>query len=218
MTCVTPSNPDAIPFGESQDISDTLARTSRGSLFRDGRDMSRGESSLATLAVPELDDATIVGDRYRVDQTEFLVAQTASKPSEIMKLWKQSIENARRAPLYRSTTTTTTRSRAAGAASNLGAVVDQPLRKIRSIRFEQQRDDDLHPRGSPTPLVRRRCRRSSSSSVTPAHDDHDDPSPRLGRDDRDPNVVEFDEFDEIPVELDQDDHFSVHRPLTRMHV
>ncbi|KPV75547.1 uncharacterized protein RHOBADRAFT_5472, partial [Rhodotorula graminis WP1] len=43
MTCLTPSNPDSIPFGESLDINDSLARTSGGSLFADGRPMAAHE-------------------------------------------------------------------------------------------------------------------------------------------------------------------------------
>ncbi|GAA5960009.1 hypothetical protein JCM3765_006134 [Sporobolomyces pararoseus] len=192
MPCVTPSNPDAIPFGESQEISDTLASTSGGSLFRDGRDMS-AESSLPPLPVPNLDDSTIIGDQHRVDQTEFLIAQTVSKPTEIMKLWKQSIENARNAPLFRS------KSKAGG--KNLGSVVDTPLQKIRSIRFEQ--DEDPHPRRPSTPLRRRRSV-SSSNSTTPS---------RAGSKGED-----ADEYDGIPDDFEQDENFSVHRPLTRMHV
>jgi DNA polymerase gamma 1 len=196
MTCVTPSNPDAIPFGESQDISDTLARTSGGSLFPDGRDMS-AESTLPPLSLPQLDDSTIVGDQHRVGQTEFLVAQTVSKPAEIMRLWKESIENARKAPLFRSTSKAGVR--------NLGSVVDQPLRKIRSIRFEQDEDEAaLHPRQSPTPLRRRRTASSSRTSTS--------------RNRSDESSVDFDDLDGMPEDFEDDENFSVHRPLSRMHV
>lgn len=195
MTCVTPSNPDSIPFGESQDISDTLARTSGGSLFSDGRDMS-AESSLSPVPIPHLSDSSIIGDQHRVDQTEFLVAQTASKPAEIMKLWKQSIENARKAPLYRSN------SKFGG--KNLGAVVDEPLKKIRSIRFEQD-DEALHPRGSPTPLQRRRA------------------PPRAGptKTKKVKGDFEFDDVEDeggLPEEFEEEENLSLHRPLARIKV
>jgi len=194
MTCVTPSNPDSIPFGESQDISDTLARTSGGSLFTDGRDMS-AESSLSPVPIPHLPDSSIIGDQHRVDQTEFLIAQTASKPAEIMKLWKQSIENARKAPLCRSN------SRVGG--KNLGAIVDEPLKKIRSIRFEQD-DEALHPRGSPTPLQRRRT--SPRAAVAKKKTKGD---------------LEFDDIEDegsLPEEFEEEENFSLHRPMARVKV
>ncbi|GAA5943290.1 DNA-directed DNA polymerase gamma MIP1 [Sporobolomyces koalae] len=188
MTCVTPSNPDSIPFGESQDISDTLAHTSNGSLFADGRDMA-AEASLPRVPVPQLADSTIVGERHRVDQTEFLVAQTSSKPSEIMKLWKQSIENARKTPVSRS-------------RDNLGSVVDQPMKKIRSIRFEHE--DEQHDVLRATPQQRRRRALAKSDRQS------------LGQSQ---NPIEDDEFDvELPRELDEDETYSIHKPLNRMHV
>ncbi|GAA5911253.1 DNA-directed DNA polymerase gamma MIP1 [Sporobolomyces salmoneus] len=200
MTCVTPSNPDPIPFGESQDISDTLSHTSGGSLFQDGRDMS-SESSVPSLPVPELDAETVVGGQHRVEQIEFLNAQTEEKPKEILKLWKLAIENARKLPLVRSKGKVDT--------NNLGAVVDQPLKKIRSIRFEGE-EEELYPRGAPTPLRRRRSpsssRSTSASSTKKKTNDDEDGS------------VEFDEMDEIPEDLEGDENFSVHRPLSRMHV
>ena len=151
------------------------------------------ESSLPPLPVPPLDDSTIVGDQHRVDQTEFLIAQTVSKPSEILKLWKQSIENAHRAPLFRS------KSKAGG--KNLGSVVDIPLQKICSIRFEQ--DEDLHSRGPPT-FPRRRRSISPSNSTTQSRTRS--------------NGDEVDEYDGVPEDFEEDENFSVHRPLTRMHV
>ncbi|GAA5930087.1 hypothetical protein JCM3775_004510 [Rhodotorula graminis] len=96
MTCLTPSNPDSIPFGESLDINDSLARTSGGSLFADGRPMAAHEPDLALLPLPSgLDKLDIVGEQHRVGDTKFLVAQTASSPAEVSKLWRESQQKAR---------------------------------------------------------------------------------------------------------------------------
>ncbi|GAA6062511.1 hypothetical protein JCM10212_006360 [Sporobolomyces blumeae] len=205
MTCLTPSNPDAIPFGESQDVSDSLSHTSGGSLFRDGRDMALAERELPSVPVPtDLNDATIVGDQHRVDQTEFLIAQTVSKPSEIMRLWKQSIENARKAPLVRLKPSGSVQKR-----TNLGSVVDLPLKKIRSIRFDQDdSDSQLRPRGEPTPLPRRRSSKVSSPSTTKTTAKRK----AVSRDDLE------DDDEGFPDELGQDEEISLDRPLTRTHV
>ncbi|KAM0787870.1 hypothetical protein ACM66B_003922 [Microbotryomycetes sp. NB124-2] len=92
MTCETPSNPDAIPFGESLDIKNTLALTSGGSLFKDGRSMEN-ERELERLPkstiARELTDYEVRGDVHRVDKLAFLVAQTLSSPDEITKLWRR---------------------------------------------------------------------------------------------------------------------------------
>ena len=85
MTCLTPSNPDSIPFGESLDISDSLAKTSNGSLFADGRSMTLDEL-LAPSSTPPAPPVT--NERHRVADTEFLVAQTEKSVMAIRKLWK----------------------------------------------------------------------------------------------------------------------------------
>ncbi|KAL8287520.1 hypothetical protein RQP46_003378 [Phenoliferia psychrophenolica] len=87
MDCVTPSNPDAIPFGESIDIADCLAATAHGSLFADQRSMVH-EADLPTLAVPSgLTGDDIRGETHRVDGTPFLVAQTLETTKEVIELW-----------------------------------------------------------------------------------------------------------------------------------
>ncbi|GAA5860497.1 hypothetical protein JCM1840_000277 [Sporobolomyces johnsonii] len=97
MTCVTPSNPDPIPFGESLDISETLSRTSGGSLFPDGRSMT-AEADLPSLPIsPGLLDSDIAGEQHRVAETQFLVAQTASSAAEIMRLWREASNRPSRA-------------------------------------------------------------------------------------------------------------------------
>ncbi|KAK4048004.1 DNA-directed DNA polymerase gamma mip1 [Microbotryomycetes sp. JL201] len=90
MTCQTPSNPDAIEFGESIDIKDALNLTSGGSLFKDGRAMS-AERDLHSLPTParELTEYEVRGDAHRVDKTAFLVAQTLSSTEEIKRLWER---------------------------------------------------------------------------------------------------------------------------------
>ncbi|KAI5474356.1 DNA polymerase gamma subunit 1 [Pseudohyphozyma bogoriensis] len=87
MTCVTPSNPDPIPFGESLDIDGSLAKTFNGSLFADGRSMD--EDSADTLKLPrELSPKEVIGEQHRVHQVEFLTAQTLKSPAQITRLWK----------------------------------------------------------------------------------------------------------------------------------
>lgn len=86
MTCLTPSNPDSIPFGESLDISDSLALTSNGSLYADGRSMLESPSFDASL-VPTLSPSEAQGEGHRVDTTPFLVAQTKTKTEDVKKVW-----------------------------------------------------------------------------------------------------------------------------------
>ena len=87
MTCLTPSNPDSIPFGESLDISDSLAKTSNGSLFLDGRSMKL--DTLLSPPSPSPAAATIKEEEHRVGDTEFLLAQTEKSVMGIRKLWKE---------------------------------------------------------------------------------------------------------------------------------
>jgi hypothetical protein len=92
MTCLTPSNPDSIPFGESLDIAGSLSTTSNGSLFADGRSML-AESTLPIIPpIPDhyLDPVPAKSQQHRVDQTDFLVAQTETSVAAIGKLWRQS--------------------------------------------------------------------------------------------------------------------------------
>ena len=88
MDCITPSNPDAIPYGESIGILECLAATSHGSLFADQRPMSH-EVDLPTLPVPTgLSDSDIKGEMHRADGTPFLVAQTLGSTREVDELWR----------------------------------------------------------------------------------------------------------------------------------
>jgi hypothetical protein len=89
MTCLTPSNPDSIPFGESLDISDSLSLTSNGSLYADGRSML-DSPSLDVSLVPTLSPAEAQGEGHRVDTTPFLVAQTKTKTEDVKKVWNES--------------------------------------------------------------------------------------------------------------------------------
>lgn len=95
MNCLTPSNPDPIPFGISYDINDSLASTSNGSLFKDARSMDF-ESQLPPIPYPmNLTDIEIKGEQHRVDTTPFLIAQTKSKVSEVRKVWSD-LQNAKK--------------------------------------------------------------------------------------------------------------------------
>lgn len=94
MTCVTPSNPDPLPAGESLDISGSLAATGQGSLFRDGRSM-RSEGNLELLSAPAAGvypDPLATVQQPRMETSPFLVAQTETSPAKIRKLWLSSKE------------------------------------------------------------------------------------------------------------------------------
>lgn len=84
MTCLTPSNPDSIPFGESLDIAASLATTSHGSLFADGRSMEF-EKDLEQIGVGAI--PFVREDQHRVSDTTFLVAQTEKSTNAIRRLW-----------------------------------------------------------------------------------------------------------------------------------
>ena len=89
MTCLTPSNPDSIPFGESLDISESLAKTHHGSLYADGRSMEEPQVLTSTLPY-ELSDAEVRGEEHRVGTTPFLIAQTKTATRDIFKLWDEA--------------------------------------------------------------------------------------------------------------------------------
>lgn len=89
MNCLTPSNPDPIPFGISYDISDSLASTSNGSLFADGRSMEF-DRALPSIPYPfDLTEQEIKGEIHRVNTSEFLIAQTKSSASEVKRIWNE---------------------------------------------------------------------------------------------------------------------------------
>ncbi|GAA6011890.1 hypothetical protein JCM10207_003420 [Rhodosporidiobolus poonsookiae] len=148
MPCTTPSNPDAIPFGESLEITDSLARTSGGSLFADGRSMVEHEPALPLLPLlTDLADADIQGEQHRVDDISFLLAQTASSATEIGKLWRASQDAARRkklgfdpllAPLGSKTRRKTPAPTAAAAEATATAT-----RRRKSLRYDD--DAELLP-------------------------------------------------------------------------
>lgn len=216
MTCLTPSNPDSIPFGESLDITDSLALTSGGSLFPDGRSMAAHELDLPTLPLPTaLTDLEIFGEQHRVDDTNFLVAQTAAQPSQINKLWRESQETTRRAklglPPRRASSSSSSKSNAksrVSAASASAAEAAAP-RKRKSLRY----DDDAEL--LPVPSFRRSSSPQSTSSPpsAPAKAEDDDEDDEDGWDDKD-----GDDFFEslLPDEVKR--KFSLHVPASRLHV
>ena len=96
MTCLTPSNPDSIPFGSSHDISETLALTSNGSLFKDGQPMSLESERCPDLPVPELTAHEVHGEKHRSDGEAFLRAQTLKEKKDVISLWKSVVETSTR--------------------------------------------------------------------------------------------------------------------------
>ena len=77
MPCVTPSHPDPIPPGESLDITQILAKTKNGSLWRDGRTMKvvpGGQGGLVGNLDGYMEPNCSV---HRARSTAWLVAQAA---------------------------------------------------------------------------------------------------------------------------------------------
>ncbi|GAA5954714.1 hypothetical protein JCM21900_005128 [Sporobolomyces salmonicolor] len=145
MSCVTPSNPDPIPFGESLDITETLSRTSGGSLFPDGRSMT-AEGDLPSLPLsPSLSDSDITGEQHRVAETHFLVAQTASSPAQIARLWREASGQ----PSWASTTAPNGARQPQPHPTEKDLPKKDPPKKRQAPRRFDDDDDDLHPRALP---------------------------------------------------------------------
>lgn len=101
MTCLTPSNPDSIPFGTSFDISDSLKSTSNGSLFADGRSMEH-DRELGAIPYPvDLSLPQVQGEQHRAPDTPFLIAQTKASAKEVRELWN-SVKDGGKAPAAKS--------------------------------------------------------------------------------------------------------------------
>lgn len=102
MPCVTPSNPVPIPFGESLDIEETLAKTA-------GR-LGAGPNTRSLASPANLTHHDVQGEQHRVSQLQFLRAQTASSSQEIKHLWNSlQIEIRQRAGIFTSPSTATVR-------------------------------------------------------------------------------------------------------------
>ena len=87
MPCVTPSQPIPIPPGESLDISDVLAKTNGGSLWKDGRAMVANEDgpfqgTLESYAEPDC-------LKHRSASAAFLSAQATTDFGEVKGLAQQ---------------------------------------------------------------------------------------------------------------------------------
>lgn len=88
MPCVTPSNPIAIPPGESLGIADVLPKTNGGSLWADGRPMLPNSDSTSwegnLVGYSEVDCLT-----HRATNAAFLRAQATSDLGEVKHLARQ---------------------------------------------------------------------------------------------------------------------------------
>lgn len=97
MNCLTPSNPDPIPFGTSFDISDSLKSTSNGSLFADGRSMEH-DRELGAIPYPaDLSLPQVQGEQHRAPDTPFLIAQTKASAKEVRELWNSVKDGGKKA-------------------------------------------------------------------------------------------------------------------------
>jgi DNA polymerase gamma 1 len=84
MPCVTPSQPVPIPSGESLDITNVLAKTSGGSLWKDGRPMDMDSSTNFEGHL----DGYVVPDclAHRATSSYFLQAQATNDFGEVKGL------------------------------------------------------------------------------------------------------------------------------------
>ncbi|BGP40024.1 DNA-directed DNA polymerase gamma mip1 [Rhodotorula kratochvilovae] len=192
MSCVTPSNPDPIPFGESLDINDSLSRTSGGSLFADGRPMAAHEPALPVLPpVSGLDKQDIVGEQHRVRETQFLVAQTASSAKDIAQLWREAQQQARMQRLGMSSdaaaiaAAASVRGRRKADAAAVPETEEAAPRRRTSVRFDDDAElmprPDVHqPRSArpapqrKTPVARRGGKKAAAVEKAAAEEDDDD--------------------------------------------
>lgn len=171
MPCVTPSNPEAIPFGESLDIEQTLAKTA-GRLGT--------ASSARSLACPtDLTRDDVQGEQHRVSQLQFLRAQTATSSREIKLLWDSAqVEQRQKAGIVTSPSTATVR--------RIRPTDDVPAKSPR--RSRKRLDDDydvaLMPQlfGQPTTIARSKAHIPPSAVVTEEEPDQDDHFPEADDD------------------------------------
>jgi DNA polymerase gamma 1 len=89
MPCVTPSHPDAIPPGESLDITQILKKTNNGSLWRDGRamtDVPGGEDDLVGNLEGYTEPNCLA---HRAESAAWLGSQASDNLREIKFLHKE---------------------------------------------------------------------------------------------------------------------------------
>jgi DNA polymerase gamma 1 len=84
MPCITPSQPEAIPSGESLNITQVLERTNGGSLWIDGRPMEHDNTSPWTGSLEGHQSADCL--MHRVKGAAFLRAQATTEFAEVKHL------------------------------------------------------------------------------------------------------------------------------------
>ncbi|KAK4053252.1 DNA-directed DNA polymerase gamma mip1 [Microbotryomycetes sp. JL221] len=207
MTCQTPSNPDAIPFGESVDIKDTLDKTRGGSLFADGRPMS--EERLINMTLPdigrELTDYEVSGDQHRVTRERFLVAQTVSSPERIQQLWNEEQGRQPKSASKSSSLSKTAAARTKRTPAHLASSAT-----TRRDMYEDNAHDDFHSDMLSVALAPPSTRPTASSVV-----------PRRAKPASEKDRKESDfhnEWDDENVPEELEDTMSAHEPLKRSQV
>ncbi|GAA5978086.1 hypothetical protein JCM11641_006622 [Rhodosporidiobolus odoratus] len=211
MSCITPSNPDPISFGESLDITELLSKTPRGSLYPDGRSMVDHEPALPTLPLAsDLSESDVLGERHRVDDTAFLRAQTSSSPAEITRLWRESQEKTRRTQLGLDPNKVSAVTRAARkktAAATSAAKSSSASRRGKMLRYED--DAELLPLPlSPAATHKRPPPRPAQT----AHQEEDEDEEEW--DERDDKDAYYESL--LPEEVQR--QFSIHTPASRAQV
>ncbi|ESK87164.1 dna polymerase gamma [Moniliophthora roreri MCA 2997] len=85
MPCVTPSQPDPIPPGESLNIGQVLTKTNGGSLWEDGRSMAEPDTQFVGSLEGFMETDCL---RHRASNTAFLRAQATQDLNEVKHLAK----------------------------------------------------------------------------------------------------------------------------------
>ncbi|GAA5989690.1 hypothetical protein JCM10908_000590 [Rhodotorula pacifica] len=164
MPCVTPSNPEAIPFGESLDIEQTLVKT--------GGRLGNAPHAEPLASLVELSHEDVQGEQHRVSQLQFLQAQTATSSQEIKHLWDSvQVEKRHKAGIVTSPSAASVRR--INATDDVAAKSPRRSRK----RLDDDYDVSLMPQLFEPARPKRPSRPSSSGALTPEDLDLDEPLP-----------------------------------------
>ncbi|BGP16133.1 hypothetical protein JCM10213_006067 [Rhodosporidiobolus nylandii] len=211
MSCTTPSNPDPIPFGESLDILDSLAKTPRGSLFPDGRSMVEHEPALPTLPPPsDLSLEDVQGDQHRVADTSFLLAQMAKSQAEVTRLWRESQDKTRWQKLGldagKMAAKVAASRRKTPSSSSTSTAEAVTARKRKTLRYDD--DAELLPLAPKSPAAAAAAKPAPRPATADAEEDDED-----GWDEPDQ-----DDYLESLLPDDVKRRFSLHVPASRAQV
>ncbi|GAA6024384.1 hypothetical protein JCM8202_004690 [Rhodotorula sphaerocarpa] len=187
MPCVTPSNPEPIPFGESLDIDETLARTS-GTLTSTNGPVDDGATRLSP---PTLTEEEARGEQHRVAELQFLQAQTVTSSRDVKRLWDSlQVERRHKAGIATSPSAATVRQ------VNTARTSARKGMSRRRRRLDDDFDIGLMPELFEASKTRRVSKPAAPEAPPAVQDEPDDYFPDAGD--------------------DQDFDVAVHRPVSRI--